>query len=79
MKWIVGSSDGEVFTSEGDYICTAHGNTLGEVIDRANLIAAAPELKDQLEEALDRLRDILKADDGQAYKEAQKFLDRIGK
>ncbi len=34
------------------------------------------ELRQQLTEAIDRINDMLKGDDGQAWKEAQKFIDR---
>ncbi len=48
-------------------------------IDEANahLIAAAPDLLEQLTIARDRLADMLKNDDGQAFKEARKWLPGI--
>jgi hypothetical protein len=41
------------------------------------LIAAAPELLDQLQIACQRIADMLLDDDGQAFKEARKALPRI--
>jgi hypothetical protein len=41
------------------------------------LEAERDALQARLGEAIDRIKDILKQDDGQAYKEAEKFLDKL--
>ena len=41
------------------------------------LEAERDALQARLDEAIDRIKDILKQDDGQAYKEAEKFLDKL--
>jgi len=41
--------------------------------------ARSAELEQALEEAKDRIKDLLLKDDGQAYKEAEKFLDLLTK
>lgn len=35
------------------------------------------KLEDNLQQAVDRIKDLLKQDDGQAYKEAERFLQKI--
>ena len=61
--WIAVDSDYdslEIYDANGGFVCTPHGETLGEVCDRAELIAAAPTLLIQyreLESALRRLLD----------------------
>ena len=37
------------------------------------------ELKSQHKEAVDRIKDLLLGDDGQACKEAERYLDKISK
>jgi len=37
------------------------------------------QLRDRLLEAIDRINDMLKGDDGQAWDEAEKFLDKLYK
>jgi hypothetical protein len=51
---------------------------------KANLVGRLNDLRDDVAEiqrealeAIARIRDMLRGDDGQAWKEAQKFLDRI--
>lgn len=36
-------------------------------------------MESELAEACDRIRDLLKGDDGQAYSEAERFLERLAK
>lgn len=40
-----------------------------------NLVARQKYLEAKLTQAVDRLNDMLQADDGQAYKEAEKFVE----
>ena len=37
------------------------------------------KLQAQLDKAVDRIKDMLMGDDGQAWKEAEKFIERLGK
>lgn len=53
------------------------GRNSPECEANARLIAAAPELLAQLEIARDRINDILSNDDGQAFKEAAKWMPGI--
>lgn len=39
--------------------------------------ARAEQAEARLTEACDRIRDLLEGDDGQAYSEAERFLERI--
>lgn len=45
---------------------------------KANGAESITQLVSQRDEAIERIKDILMQDDGQAYKEAEKFLDRMG-
>ena len=48
-----------------------------QLIPNKNIEAERDALQARLDEAIDRIKDILKQDDGQAYKEAEKFLDKL--
>ena len=50
------------------------GNLVGRLNDLRDDVA---EIQREALEAIARIRDMLQGDDGQAWKEAQKFLDRI--
>jgi hypothetical protein len=56
------------------------GVTVGDVPDVDLIEAQAAEiarLRERLTQAIERLRDMLKGDDGQAWDEAQQFVDII--
>lgn len=44
-----------------------------------NLVERQKKLEVQLVDAVDRINDLLKRDDGQAYKEAERFMERYYK
>lgn len=44
----------------------------------AQVIADAERYKRERDEAVDRVKDLYRGDDGQAWKEARKFLEEIG-
>lgn len=63
-------------------ICNDKGRPVARMVDdsdhaSAALIAAAPELAESLELAMYRIKDMLQGDDGQAFKEARKWLPRL--
>lgn len=49
---------------------------LEELLDAANYVQAAKNSGGDLQQAQDRLFDVLLGDDGQAYKEAERYLER---
>lgn len=49
---------------------------LEELLDAANYVQAAKNSVGDLQQAQDRLFDVLLGDDGQAYKEAERYLER---
>ena len=59
---------------------TAALQTLCEMAQRSvELEKELAELEAQNKEAVDRLKDLLLGDDGQASKEAERYLDKISK
>jgi len=55
-----------------DYLHNALLEDLADAIDERNAA-----LKADVEAAIDRVADMYRGDDGQAYKEARKFLERV--
>lgn len=49
---------------------------LEELLDAANYVQASKNSVGDLQQAQDRLFDVLLGDDGQAYKEAERYLER---
>jgi hypothetical protein len=55
-----------------------NGPSTPEGVANGRLIASLPEVVKQRNEAVDRVKDLYRGDDGQAWKEVRKFLEEIG-
>lgn len=76
-KWIIVDGDYDsidICEQNGDFICSVHGDTLGQVIDRAEMISSAPELYEAW-----HLLNVLSAnmmDDGPTWPRVLEWLER---
>jgi hypothetical protein len=65
------------FNSEYPEMMKSFNKLVRRISDLASEAAQESELRDGLEMAINRIEDMLQGDDGQAWKEAEKWLPRL--